>query len=145
MTKLATFKSYAKKSGEVEHKWVLVDATDMTLGRLATFVATRLTGKYQPSFTAHMDSGDNVVVINAEKIVFNGNEITKKYYRHSGYVGNLHEKSAKEMTRSEMLEKAVKGMHPKNKLQSPRMARLRINAGEAHENAAQTPEKVEVK
>jgi large subunit ribosomal protein L13 len=78
-------------------------------------------------------------------MIFNGNEITKKYYRHSGYVGNLHEKSAKDTSNSEMLEKAIKGMLPKNKLQAPRLARLRVNAGETHENAAQTPEKVEVK
>lgn len=143
--KLATFKTYSKKAGEVAHKWVLVDVTDLPLGRAASFIATRLTGKYSPDFTTHMDGGDYVVVINANKIVFNGNETTKKYYRHSGFVGNLHEKSAKDTSRSEMLEKSVKGMLPKNKLQSNRLARLRIFADAKHDHAAQNPQKVEVK
>ena len=143
--KLATFKSYSKKSGEVEHKWILVDVSNLPLGRAASFIASRLTGKYQPTFTTHMDSGDYVVVINADKIVFNGNEVTKKYYRHSGFVGNLHEKSAKDTSMSEMLENAVKGMLPKNKLQSERLARLRIFAEANHDHAAQSPEKVEVR
>lgn len=143
--KLATFKTYSKKSGEATHKWVLVDATGVPLGRLASFVAGRLTGKYQPTFTTHIDSGDYVVVVNADAVEFRGKEEAKKYYRHSGFVGNLHEKSAKETSRSEMIEKAVKGMLPKNKLQSDRVARLRVFAGAEHDHTAQTPEKVEVK
>lgn len=143
--KLATFKTYSKKSGEASHKWVLIDVADLPLGRAASFISQRLLGKYQATFTPHIDSGDYVVVINADEVKFNGDETAKKYYRHSGYVGNLHEKSAKETSRSEMLEKAVKGMLPKNKLQSDRLARLRVFAGSEHEHTAQTPEKLEVK
>jgi large subunit ribosomal protein L13 len=137
------FKTYSKKAGEVEHKWVLVDVAGMPLGRAASFIAQRLSGKYQPSFTTHMDSGDFVVVINADQLEFKGDERAKKYYRHSGFPGSIKEKTARETSLSEMLERAVKGMLPKNKLQAPRLARLKVYAGTEHNHAAQKP--VEVK
>lgn len=140
------FKTYSKKAGEVEHKWVLVDATEVPVGRLASFVAQRLTGKYQASFTPHMDSGDYVVVINADKAWFTGSKYEeKKYYRHSGYHGGIKETTPKEIGKSLAIEKAVKGMLPKNKLQPQRMARLSVFADENHAHAAQKPVKLEVK
>ena len=143
--KLATFKTYSQKAGETAHSWVLVDVAGLPLGRAAAFIATRLTGKYRATFTPHMDSGDYVVVVNADKLIFNGDETTKTYYRHSGFPGNLHETAAKNVSKSEMLTRAVKGMLPKNKLQSDRMTRLRVFAVETHDHAAQNPQKVEVK
>ena len=138
-------KTYQKKAGEVEHKWVLVDAAGLPLGRVATFVANRLTGKYDPSYTAHMDAGDYVVVINADQIVYNGDRRAKKYYSHSEFAGALKEKGAETVSMAEMLECAVSGMLPKNKLRDAREARLRVFAGEAHDHTAQQPEKLEVK
>jgi len=139
------FKTYSKKSGEVKHKWVLVDVAGIPVGRASTFIATRLSGKYDPTFTPHMDSGDYVVVINADQLVFNGDLTSKKYYRHSGFPGSIKEKSAADVELSEVLEHAVKGMLPKNKLSSDRLARLRIFAGVEHDHTAQQPEKLEVK
>lgn len=140
------FKTYSKKVGEVEHKWVLVDATKVPVGRLATFVATRLTGKYQPSFTPHMDSGDYVVVINADKSWLTGAKYKeKKYYSYSGYPSGIKETTPKEIGKSKVVENAVKGMLPKNKLQNERMKRLRVFAGSEHEHVAQSPEKLEIK
>jgi len=140
------FKTYSKKVSEVEHKWVLVDASEMTVGRLTTFVATRLIGKYQPTFTPHMDSGDHVVVINADKAWLTGAKYKdKKYYSYSGYHGGLKETNPKEVGKVSVIERAVKGMLPKNKLQPNRMARLHVYADENHNHAAQKPEKLEVK
>jgi len=145
MTNVKLFKTYSKKADEVSHKWILVDVANIPVGRAATFIANRLTGKYQPSFTAHMDSGDYVVVVNADKLIFNGNLTDKKYYRHSGFPGAIREKSAKDVPMSEVLQRAVKGMLPKNKLQADRVSRLRVFADENHDHAAQQPEKMEVK
>lgn len=138
-------KTYHKKAGEVEHKWVLVDAANLPLGRVATFVANRLMGKYDPTYTAHMDAGDNVVVINADQMVYNGDRRTKKYYRHSEFPGALKEIKAEDVSLSEMLERSVAGMLPKNKLRDARVARLRVYAGADHSNTAQQPVKLEVK
>ncbi len=142
-------KTYSMKAGEVSHKWILVDATDVPAGRLATFVAQRLTGKYMPSFTPSMDSGNYVVVINAEKVALTGaKETDKKYYSYSGYTSGLKTKTASELREknpAKIIESAVKGMLPKNKLQAERMKRLRVFAGNDHDHAAQSPEKVEVK
>jgi ribosomal protein L13, bacterial type len=140
------FKTYSKKASEVEHKWVLIDATKVPVGRLATFVATRLTGKYQSTFTPHMDSGDNVVVINADKAWLTGDKLEdKKYYSYSGYPSGIKETTPKKVGKVSVVERAVKGMLPKNKLQSERMKRLRVFAGSEHEHAAQTPERLEIK
>lgn len=138
-------KTYQKKAGEVEHKWVLVDAANLPLGRVATFVANRLMGKYDPTYTAHMDAGDNVVVVNADQMVYNGDRRSKKYYRHSEFPGALKEIKAEDVSLSEMLERSVAGMLPKNKLRDARVARLRVYAGADHSNTAQQPVKLEVK
>lgn len=142
---MAEFKTYAKKAGEVEHRWILVDASDVPLGRLASFVVSRLTGKYDPGYTPHMDSGDYVVVINADKISYGGDRTSKMYYRHSEHPGALKEISASTVSMSEMLERSVGGMLPKNKLRSERLARLRVFASSEHDHLAQQPKKVEVK
>ena len=142
---MAEFKTYAKKAGEVEHRWVLVDASGIPLGRLASFVVSRLTGKYDPSYTPHMDSGDYVVVINADDISYGGDRTGKMYYRHSEHPGALKEISASTVSMSEMLERSVSGMLPKNKLRSERLARLRVFASSEHDHLAQQPKKVEVK
>ena len=142
---MAESKTYSMKAGEVNHKWILVDVAGMTLGRSATFIANRLTGKYSPSYTPHMDSGDYVVVINADEMTYGGDRTAKTYYRHSGFPGALKEVSAETVSMSEMLERAVNGMLPKNKLRGDRMARLRVFGGAEHDHMAQKPEKVEVK
>ena len=142
---MAEFKTYSMKAGEVSHKWILVDVAGIPLGRAATFIANRLTGKYSPSYTPHMDSGDYVVVINADRMVYGGDRTAKTYYRHSEFPGALKEISADTVSMSEMLERAVNGMLPKNKLRKDRMARLRVFAGAEHDHMAQQPEKVEVK
>ena len=142
---MAEFKTYSMKAGEVNHKWILVDVANVPLGRAATFIANRLTGKYSPSYTPHMDSGDYVVVINADQMTYGGDRTAKTYYRHSEFPGALKEISADTVSMSEMLERAVNGMLPKNKLRKDRMARLRVFAGAEHDHMAQQPEKVEVK
>ena len=142
-------KTFSLKAADVSHKWIVVDASTAPLGRLASFVATRLTGKYQPTFTPHMDSGDYVVVINADKLVVTGNkDEDKKYYRHSGFPGGIKErtlKEVKELDSTAAITAAVKGMLPKNKLASERLARLRVFAGETHTHEPQQPTKMEIK
>ena len=142
---MAEFKTYSTKAGEVNHKWILVDVAGVPLGRAATFIASRLTGKYSPSYTPHMDNGDYVVAVNADQMTYGGDRTAKTYYRHSEFPGALKEISADTVSMSEMLERAVSGMLPKNKLRSDRLARLRVFAGAEHDHMAQQPEKVEVK
>jgi len=141
-------KTYSQKPSEVSRKWVLIDASSAPLGRVATAIAKYLIGKYKPTYTPHIDAGDYVVVINAEKVVVTGaKETDKKYYRHSGFPGGLTETSLGELrikNPTRIVEEAVKGMIPRNKLAAERMKRLRIFAGEDHTHTAQTPEKVEV-
>ncbi len=142
-------KTYSQKSSEVSRRWVLFDASDATLGRLATEISSYLTGKYKPTYTPHIDNGDYVVVINAEKTKVTGDkEESKLYYRHSGFPGGIKDASLKEVREKapeRIIEAAVKGMLPKNKLQSDRLKRLRVFAGSEHSHNAQAPEKVEVK
>lgn len=142
-------KTYSQKPSEVSRRWVMFDASELPLGRLATIIATHLTGKYKPSYTAHIDGGDHVVVINASKAVVTGKKETDKiYYRYSGFPGGIKDASLAEVREKfpeRIIENAVKGMLPKNKLQAERMKRLRVFAGEEHNHTAQTPEKVEVK
>lgn len=142
-------KTFSLKSADVKHNWVLVDASEAPLGRLASFVAQRLTGKYQPTFTPHMDSGDYVVVINADQLIVTGKkEDQKKYYRHSGFPGGIKErtlKEVKELDSTAAIVAAVKGMVPKNKLAADRLARLRVFAGSEHGHEAQKPVKMEIK
>ena len=142
-------KTYSQKPSEVSRRWILIDAKDAPLGRVATTVATYLTGKHKPSFTPHVDGGDYVIVINAKEAVATGNkEEDKVYYRHSGFPGGIKSATLKEVREKApefIIENAVKGMIPHNKLAKERMARLKIFAGENHSHEAQKPEKVEVK
>lgn len=146
---MKTFKTYSQKASEVSHKWILVDASEAPLGRVATLIATRLTGKYKPTYTPSMDDGDYVVVINADKLILTGNKAESKvYYRHSGFPGGIKERSikeVKELDSSAAIVAAVKGMLPRNKQLAVRLARLRVFTGEAHDHAPQQPVKVEVK
>ena len=141
--------SYKTVSGNKEtanKKWLLVDAEGQTLGRLASKVAFMIRGKHKTNFTPHADCGDNVIVINAEKITLTGNKWEdKKYIRHTGYPGGQRVLTAKELMAKRpirMVEKAVKGMLPKNKLGSALYRNLKVYEGGAHDHAAQTPEKV---
>ena len=142
-------KTYSQKPSEVSRRWVLFDASELPLGRLATEIAKYLTGKYKPTYTPHIDGGDYVVVINAKEAVVTGDkETAKTYYRHTGFPGGIKDASLAEVREKfpeRIIEEAVKGMLPKNKLQAERLKRLRIFAGSEHSHAAQTPEKVEVK
>lgn len=142
-------KTFSLKAGDVNHTWVLVDASQAPLGRLATLIATRLTGKYKPTYTPHMDSGDYVVVINADQLVVTGNkETAKQYYRHSGFPGGIKNRSLKEVRELDStaaVTAAVKGMLPKNKLAAERLKRLRVFTGAEHGHTAQKPVTLEVK
>lgn len=141
-------KTYSQKPVEVTRKWVVVDASQATLGRVATTVAKYLIGKYKPTYTAHIDGGDFVVVINAAKLVVTGDKMEqKKYYHHSGFPGGIKERTLKEQLERDPTKPiidAVTGMLPKNKLVDGRLKRLKVFAGEEHNHAAQTPVKVEV-
>ena len=141
-------KTFVAKEHEVEKKWYLIDARDKVLGRLASEIATLLRGKHKPIFTPHMDAGDYVVLVNADKVVLTGGKLEKKiYYRHSGYVGGLKETTAKEMLQKRpqnLIRLAVKGMLPKNSLGRRQLAKLKIYAGPDHPHEAQKPEKMEV-
>lgn len=142
-------KTYSQKSSEVTREWFLVDAAELPLGRIATIIADKLIGKNKPTYTPHIDGGDYVVVINAEKLVVTGDKETGKiYYRHSGFPGGIKDATLAEVREKfpeRIIEKAVQGMLPKNKLSAGRMARLKVFAGADHTHTAQTPKKVEVK
>ena len=136
-------KTYMAHAETVERKWYVVDAAGVTLGRLATKVASVLRGKHKPTFTPHADCGDFVIIINADKIVLTGKKLDQKFYRHhSGYIGGLKEVNYKTLmaTRPELaMELAVKGMLPHNSLGDKAFTRLHVYAGENHEQAAQKP------
>ena len=142
-------KTYSQKTAEISRRWIIIDASTAPLGRVATQIAKYLIGKYKPTYTPHVDNGDYVVVINAEKVVVTGaKETDKKYYLHSGFPGGLTELSLGELRAKfpeRVITEAVKGMIPRNKLAAGRLARLRVFVGENHTHTAQTPEKVEVK
>lgn len=142
-------KTYSAKPEDVTRAWHVVDATEAPLGRVATVVATLLTGKGKPSFTKHIDCGDFVVVINAADLVVTGDKKLKKvYYKHSHYPGGLKEKTLQEQLDqdpTEVIFKAVRGMLPVNKLRDGRLARLKIYAGSEHQHAPQKPQKYSVK
>lgn len=144
-----TTKTYSQKPSEVTRQWVIIDASEAPLGRVAGVIAKYLIGKYKASYTPHIDGGDYVIVINADKTVLTGNkELDKTYYRHSGFPGGIKEARASEVRAKNperLIENAVKGMLPKNKLVTERMKRLRVFAGAEHTHTAQTPKKVEVK
>lgn len=145
---MITRKTYVQKPTEVTRRWVEIDAASAPLGRVATTVARYLTGKYKPTYTPHLDAGDYVVVVNAADAVVTGNkESDKKYYRHSGYPGGMKEATLAEVREKDpvrIIEMAVKGMLPKNKLADERLARLKVYTGSDHKHDAQKPEKVEV-
>ena len=142
-------KSYMQKRETVERKWYVVDATDMPLGRLASKVATILRGKNKAIYTPHIDCGDYVVIINCEKVKLTGNKLTDKiYYIHSRYAGGLRERTAKEMLErypEEMVEKAIKGMLPHNRLGRACFKKLFVYKGENHPHMAQKPEVLDLK
>ena len=141
-------KTFVAKEYEVNKKWYLVDAENKVLGRLATQIASRLRGKHKPIYTPHADTGDFVVVINADKVILTGNKWSDKYYyRHSGYVGGLKEISAKKLLEKKpenILRFAVKGMLPKNSLGRRQLKKLKVFAGPDHVQQAQQPEKLEI-
>jgi large subunit ribosomal protein L13 len=149
MSSVKLNKTYSQKPTEVTRRWVVIDAASAPLGRVSTEIAKYLIGKYKPNYTPHVDGGDYVVVINAKDTVVTGNKETGKvYYRHSGFPGGIKDATLKEVREKfpeRIIENAVKGMLPKNKLATERMKRLKIYAGPEHNHAAQTPEKVEVK
>ncbi|RDV84287.1 50S ribosomal protein L13 [Ammonifex thiophilus] len=140
-------RTYMAKPNEVERRWYVIDATGKPLGRLASMVARILRGKHKPIFTPHVDTGDHVIIVNAEKVVLTGKKLEKKLFiRHSGYPGGLKVMNyAKLMqTRPELaVEKAVKGMLPKNRLGARMLRRLRVYRGPEHPHQAQKPEKLE--
>jgi ribosomal protein L13 len=142
-------KTFSQKPTEVQRRWILIDAAEAPLGRVATQIATYLTGKYKPSYTPHTDGGDYVIVINAGKAVVTGNkETAKTYYHHTGFPGGIKDARLEEVREKfpeRIIENAVRGMLPKNKLQAERMKRLRVFAGSEHAHVAQNPEKVEVR
>jgi large subunit ribosomal protein L13 len=142
-------KSYMARPLEVERRWYVVDAEGQTLGRLAAEIARVLRGKSKPQYTPHVDTGDFVVVVNAERIVVTGRKAEQKVYRrHSGYPGGLKTTSFEQLLErqpTEILRKAVKGMMPKTRLARQQLRKLKIYAGPEHPHAAQSPQKLEVR
>ena len=141
-------KTYNAKPGEVERRWYVVDADGQTLGRLATRIADTLRGKGKAQYTPHVDTGDFVVVVNAEKILVTGNKLDqKRYYRHSGYPGGLRSRTLREQLErrpTEVIRKAVKGMLPRNRLARQQLNKLKVYAGPDHPHEAQAPKPLEV-
>jgi large subunit ribosomal protein L13 len=136
-------RTYTPKASEIERQWLVVDADGQTLGRLATRVARLLTGKHKPTYSTHIDTGDHVIVINAEKIRVSGNKLeSKRYYRHSGYPGGLREESLDHLLArrpEEVVRRAVKGMVPHTKLGTQQLRKLKVYAGKDHPHEAQQP------
>ena len=142
------FKTYVPKKEEIQKKWYVVDATGKVLGRLASRIAAILRGKHKPIYSPHLDCGDCVIVINADKIRLTGKKWEKKiYYWHTGYPGGLKQRTAKEIFQrrpEELIIRAVRGMLPKNKLRDRMMKHLKVYAGPEHPHAAQKPEPLEI-
>ena len=141
-------KTYSAKPGDIKQDWYVVDATDKTLGRLATEIARRLRGKHKPTYTPHMDMGDYIVVVNAAKVRVTGNKASDKmYHRHTGYIGNLVSESFTDVIErrpERVIELAVKGMLPRNPLGRKMLGKLRVFAGSEHPHAAQQPQPLEI-
>ena len=137
-------KSFMANAQNIQHKWYVVDAADLVLGRLSTEVATLLRGKHKPTFTPHVDCGDYVIIVNAELVKLTGNKLEdKKYYRHSGYPGGLKTRNAKtmlELQPQKVLEASIRGMLPKGKLGDKMYGKLYVYAGSEHPHQAQKPE-----
>lgn len=140
--------TYSPKPGDITHAWHVIDATDVVLGRLAAQAATLLRGKHKPMYAPHMDTGDFVVIVNAEKVAVTGNKRTDKFvYNHSGYPGGLRQRSVGEMLEKQpdrLVEKAIKGMLPKNRLGRAMGKKLKVYAGPEHPHAAQKPTPYEI-
>ncbi|HOA23743.1 MAG TPA: 50S ribosomal protein L13 [Aggregatilineales bacterium] len=141
-------KTYTAKKEDIERQWFVIDAKDQTLGRMASQIASILRGKHKPIFTPHMDTGDFVIVVNAEKIHVTGDRLDQKlYYRHSGYPGGLRSKSLRQMLRDkpeDVIYEAVRRMLPKNNLGRQMLKKLKVYAGPEHPHAAQQPVKLEL-
>src|SRR6187401_412136 len=141
--------THTTKTADIQKKWILIDATGLVVGRLAVIIAMRLRGKHKPSYTPHMDDGDNVIVINAEKIVFTGRKREQKVYRHhTGFIGGIKERSARSILEGKfperIVEKAIERMLPRGPLARVQLGNLRVYAGPEHPHAAQNPEKLDV-
>ena len=140
-------RTYTPKPGDVQRQWHVIDATDVVLGRLASQTATLLRGKHKPTFAPHVDTGDFVIIINAEKVALTGSKLQKKRaYRHSGYPGGLKSNSYAELLEknpTRAVEKAIKGMLPKNKLAAQQLSKLKVYAGAEHPHQAQQPKPYE--
>lgn len=141
-------KTFSAKNEEVERDWYIIDATDKTLGRLSTEIARRLRGKHKPEYTPHVDTGDYIVVVNAEKVHVTGNKMKDKiYHHHTGYIGNLKSISFEKLLAKKpeaIIENAVKGMLPKNPLGRAMFRKLKVYAGTEHKHASQQPKPLEV-
>ncbi len=143
-------KTYSAKPSDIEKKWILIDAEGLIVGRVATLIATRLRGKHKPTYTPHMDDGDNVIVINAKKIVFTGNKFHDKvYYRHTNHPGGIKERRPFEVLGGKfperVLMKAVERMVPRGPLGRLQMTHLRIYGGPEHPHEGQNPEKLDIR
>ena len=142
-------RTYSPKAGDVQRQWHVIDASDIVLGRLASHVAILLRGKHKPIFAPHMDTGDFVIVVNAEKVALSGNKLAdKRAYRHSGYPGGLHSMAYRELLAKHperVVEKAVKGMLPKNTLGRNMLRKLKVYAGPDHPHQAQQPVPFEIR
>src|SRR6188474_3532395 len=141
--------TFSAKPAEVEKKWVMIDATGLVVGRLATIIATRLRGKHKPSYTPHVDDGDNIIVINAAKVVLTGRKREQKvYHHHTGYIGGIKERTARSILESRfperVVEKAVQRMLPHGPLGRQQFGNLRVYKGPDHPHAAQQPEKLDI-
>jgi len=149
MTGTISQKTFSAKPAEVEKKWVLIDAEGLVVGRLATIVASRLRGKHLPSFTPHVDCGDNIIVVNADKVVLTGNKRRDKtYYWHTGYPGGIKSRTADQILEGKfperVVEKAVERMLPRGPLGRRQLKNLRVYAGSDHPHEAQQPEKLDI-
>lgn len=142
-------KTYVAKPGEVEKKWILIDASGLVVGRLAAIIATRLKGKHKAIYTPHVDCGDNIIVVNADKVVFTGNKYNdKRYYTHTGYPGGIKERSPRQILEGRfperVIEKAVERMLARGPLQRKLMRNLKVYKGSEHPHEAQKPEVLDV-
>jgi large subunit ribosomal protein L13 len=141
--------TYSAKPADIEKKWVMIDASGLVVGRLATIVAMRLRGKHKPTYTPHVDDGDNVIIVNAEKVVLTGRKREDKvYHHHTGYIGGIKERTARSILEGKfpqrVVEKAVQRMLPRGPLGRKQLGNLRVYAGPEHPHAAQQPETLDV-
>ncbi len=142
-------KTYSAKPAEVDKKWVVIDANGLVVGRLASIVALRLRGKHKPTYTPHVDCGDNVIIVNAAKVVLTGRKVERKvYHHHTGFIGGIKERTAKSILEGRfperIVEKAVERMLPRGPLGRKQLGNLRVYAGAEHPHAAQNPEPVDI-